>query len=37
MDENTRTMVILVAMFAIMGLAFVAGVYGLVVHDWYQW
>ena len=37
MDENTRTLVILVAMFAIMGVAFVASVYGLVVHDWYQW
>lgn len=37
MDENGRTMVIFVSLMVIMGIAFVAAVYGIAVHDWYSW
>jgi len=32
-DENTRTAYILVALFAVMFIAFAAAIYGLAVYD----
>lgn len=33
MDDNTRTTYILVAMFVIMGVAFVASIYGIAFYE----
>lgn len=37
MDENGRTMAIFAALLVLVGIAFVAAVYGIVAHDWYSW
>jgi hypothetical protein len=33
-DLNSRTAYVLVAMFVVMLIAFVASIYGLVFHEW---
>lgn len=37
MDENSRTMVIFVALMVIVAIAFVAAVWGINQHQWYSW